>query len=58
MSAQVAELPGGSPGGRSGNPVLKWSARNARIVAPLITLIIEVIFFSFATDNFLSAVDL
>ena len=54
MSAQAMTVPGDAPGRRGGNPLLRWSARNARIVAPLITLIIEVIFFSFATKNFLS----
>ena len=54
MSAQAMTAPGNSPGQRRGNPLLRWAARNARIVAPLITLIIEVIFFSFASDVFLT----
>src|SRR6476659_3869945 len=54
MSADAITVPGGVPGPRTGNPVLRWSARNARIVAPLITLIVEIIFFSFASDVFLT----
>lgn len=53
MSANAATAPGPA-GSRGGNPVLKWAARNARIVAPLITLIVEVIFFSFASDVFMT----
>jgi ribose transport system permease protein len=51
MSSTAASLPGKS--GR-GNPLLKWAARNARIVAPLITLVVEVIFFTFATNVFMT----
>lgn len=54
MSANAAAAPGPSAPSRGGNSILKWAARNARIVAPLITLIIEVIFFSFATNVFLT----
>jgi ribose transport system permease protein len=54
MSADAITVPGGIPGPRAGNPLLRWAARNARIVAPLITLIVEVIFFSFASDVFLT----
>lgn len=54
MSANASTLPGSAPGRGGGNPLLKWAARNARIVAPLITLIVEVIFFSFASDVFLT----
>jgi ribose transport system permease protein len=53
MSAQALTAPG-MPGPRGGNPVLRWSARNARIVAPLITLVIEIIFFWIATDVFMT----
>jgi ribose transport system permease protein len=58
MSSQVIGAPGGASGHRGGNPLLKWSARNARIVAPLITLIIEIIFFSLTTEHFLSGSNL
>ena len=58
MSSQAAGLPGGSAGVRTGNPVLRWSTRNARIVAPLITLIVEIIFFSITTEHFLSSTNL
>jgi ribose transport system permease protein len=54
MSAQAATVQGGPAPSRGGNPLLRWSARNARIVAPLITLIVEVIFFAIATDVFLT----
>ncbi len=36
------------------NRALKWASRNARLLAPLVTLIIMVIFFSLATDLFLT----
>ena len=54
MSAQAMTAPGKAPGHKGGNPLLRWAARNARIVAPLITLIVEVIFFTFATDVFMT----
>ena len=54
MSVQAAMAPGGPALSRGGNPLLKWAARNARIVAPLITLVVEVIFFTFATDVFMT----
>ncbi len=34
--------------------VLRWSGRNARLVAPLITLVAEIVFFSLITDTFLT----
>lgn len=34
--------------------VLGWASRNARLLAPLLTLIFMVIFFTFATDVFLT----
>ncbi len=57
MSSQAA-VPGNvSPGGGT-NQILAWAGRNARIVAPLITLVVEIIFFSFATNNFMSSTNL
>jgi ribose transport system permease protein len=53
MSAQAMTAPG-IPGPRGGNPFLRWAARNARIVAPLITLVIEIIFFWIASDVFMT----
>ena len=54
MCAQAMTAPGPVSRSRGGNPLLKWAARNARIVAPLITLIVEVIFFTIATDVFMT----
>ena len=53
MSAGAMTAPG-PPGSHGGNPVLRWSARNARIVAPLITLVVEIIFFWIASDVFMT----
>ena len=57
MSSQAA-VPDNVPSGGGTNPLLAWAGRNARIVAPLITLVVEIIFFSFATDNFMSSTNL
>jgi ribose transport system permease protein len=54
MSVQAATASSGPAPSSGGNPLLKWAARNARIVAPLITLIIEVIFFTIVTDVFMT----
>jgi ribose transport system permease protein len=58
--AQGVERPPGDPvvqrsGGQS---VLAWASRNARLLAPLLTLICMVIFFSFATEVFLTTQNL
>lgn len=42
-----------SSGGFS-NGALRWASRNARILAPLSTLLIMVVFFSLVTESFLS----
>lgn len=53
-SGQIA--PSGDPGVQraSGGSLLSWASRNARLLAPLLTLICMVIFFSLATDVFLT----
>jgi ribose transport system permease protein len=58
--AQGVERPPGDPvvqrsGGQS---ALAWASRNARLLAPLLTLICMVIFFSFATEVFLTTQNL
>src|SRR4051812_36586906 len=58
MSSQAVGLPGNASDRRGTSPIIRWGARNARIVAPLMTLIVEIIFFTIATDNFLSATNL
>ena len=58
MSSQAVGLPGNASDRRGTSPIIRWAARNARIVAPLMTLIVEIIFFTIATDNFLSATNL
>lgn len=40
--------------GSNGSGVLRWASRNARMLAPLLTLICMVIFFSLVTDVFLT----
>jgi ribose transport system permease protein len=40
------------------NRALKWASRNARLLAPMVTLLTLVIFFSLTTDRFLSVVNL
>ncbi|MBL8126553.1 MAG: ABC transporter permease, partial [Chloroflexia bacterium] len=48
--------PSGEPGVQraAGGSFLSWASRNARLLAPLLTLICMVIFFSLATDVFLT----
>ncbi|MCC6791424.1 MAG: ABC transporter permease [Thermomicrobiales bacterium] len=41
-----------------GQSILGWASRNARLLAPLLTLICMVIFFSIATDVFLTTQNL
>ncbi|MCC7023421.1 MAG: ABC transporter permease [Thermomicrobiales bacterium] len=41
-----------------GQSILGWASRNARLLAPLLTLICMVIFFSIATDVFLTVQNL
>ncbi len=44
---------------RSGKQtLLGWASRNARLLAPLVTLVCMIIFFSFATDVFLTTQNL
>lgn len=44
-----------APNPRPGNAnVLRWASRNARILAPLMTLVIEVLFFWWRTDVFMT----
>jgi len=40
--------------GSNGSGVIRWASRNARMLAPLLTLICMVIFFSLVTDVFLT----
>jgi ribose transport system permease protein len=55
MSAGSLQAPAGGPVSRSGSAtLLRWASRNARIIAPLFTLIVEFIFFSLYTDVFLT----
>lgn len=58
--AQGVERPPGDPVvQRTGSQsVLAWASRNARLLAPLLTLICMVIFFSFATEAFLTTQNL
>lgn len=57
------QVPAGAPGvdrttvGGSGG-LLRWASRNARMLAPLLTLICMVIFFSLVTDVFLTVPNL
>jgi ribose transport system permease protein len=48
--------PGGD--GATAGGALRWASRNARMLAPLLTLICMVIFFSLVTDVFLTAPNL
>jgi ribose transport system permease protein len=58
--AQGVERPPGDPVvQRTGSQsILAWASRNARLLAPLLTLICMVIFFSFATEVFLTTQNL
>ncbi len=60
QSTQGVAAPSGDPGvQRPGSQsVLAWASRNARLLAPLLTLICMVIFFSFATNVFLTTQNL
>jgi ribose transport system permease protein len=53
--ADVTVPAGGSaPSGGFSQGALRWGSRNARIIAPMITFVAMFIFFSFATDVFLT----
>jgi ribose transport system permease protein len=56
MSVQaMPAAPGSGPVGRTGSPsALRWASRNARILAPLLTLLIEILFFWWRTDVFMT----
>lgn len=63
MAQQMARgvgAPPESPGvQRTGKQtILGWASRNARLLAPLVTLVCMIIFFSFATDVFLTVPNL
>lgn len=49
---------GGEPRRAQGQTALSWASRNARLLAPLLTLIVMVIFFSVFTDVFLTTQNL
>lgn len=54
MDAQAvptAPTPSPSPGGAG---ALRWASRNARVLAPLLTLVIEILFFWRASDVFMT----
>lgn len=57
------QIPAGAPGvertatGGSGG-ALRWASRNARMLAPLLTLLCMVVFFSLVTDVFLTVPNL
>jgi ribose transport system permease protein len=48
----AAQAPVGQQGGSGG--ALAWASRNARLLAPLLTLLVMVIFFSVVTEVFLT----
>lgn len=62
--AQERAFGGGAPaGGRAArvdgwNRFLRWASRNARFLAPLLTLLCMIVFFSLVTDVFLTAQNL
>lgn len=51
MSAGTIQAPAARGGSAT---LLRWASRNARIIAPLFTLVVEFIFFSLYTDVFLT----
>ncbi|MCC6314970.1 MAG: ABC transporter permease [Thermomicrobiales bacterium] len=63
MAHEVPQGLGAPAGERAGRrsgteDALRWASRNARILAPLLTLLCMVIFFSLATDVFLTTQNL
>lgn len=57
------QIPAGAPGvertaSAGGGSVLHWASRNARMLAPLLTLLCMVVFFSLVTDVFLTVPNL
>ncbi|MDZ4720168.1 MAG: ABC transporter permease [Roseiflexaceae bacterium] len=46
------------PSGRRGNPMITWVRRRARDLAPFMTLVILIVFFSLSTDSFLNFINL
>src|SRR4051794_35548508 len=39
---------------RASNAALQWASRHARLIAPLVTLIAEMLFFTWRTDTFMT----
>ncbi len=57
------QIPAGAPGverttAAGSGGVLRWASRNARMLAPLLTLLCMVVFFSIVTDVFLTVPNL
>ena len=55
LGAPIAEQ---RTGADTWNRALRWASRRARILAPLITLVCMVVFFSLVTDVFLTVANL
>ncbi|MFN8590738.1 MAG: ABC transporter permease [Thermomicrobiales bacterium] len=55
---RVESGPGGEARRPQGQAALGWASRNARLLAPLLTLVVMVIFFSVVTDVFLTTQNL
>ena len=63
MATELPQAPSGGAGGTSGrtavisgwDEALAWAGQRARILAPLVTLLGMVLFFSLATDSFLTS---
>lgn len=54
LGAPLGEVPAPSRRGTANALALQWASRNARTLAPLLTLIVMFTFFSVVTENFLS----
>ena len=54
----MSQTASASPAGTRSHGAIKWARRRARDLAPFMTLVILIVFFSLTTDSFLNVINL
>jgi ribose transport system permease protein len=54
----MSQTASANPAGARGNSAINWARRRARDLAPFMTLVILMVFFSLTTDSFLNVINL
>src|SRR5215216_3325839 len=54
----MSQTASANPAGGHSNSVIAWARRRARDLAPFMTLVILILFFSLTTDSFLNVINL